>query len=76
MAHFYGTIAGQRGEASRLGSKTSGLETVAASWEGAVSVRLYEKDGRDYCSVSLIPWHGNGTSKILYTGPVSGGGTT
>lgn len=49
MAHFYGTIKGQRGQASRLGGKTSGLETYAASWQGAVSVRLWvdEATGKD-----------------------------
>lgn len=41
MAHFYGTIRGQRGEASRLGGKASGLTTYAASWQGAVPGELY-----------------------------------
>lgn len=73
MAHFYGTIRGQRGPgASRLGSKTSGLSVTAASWEGAVSVELFERNGRDYARVSLRRWHGHGTERVLYDGPVSG----
>lgn len=74
MAHFYGTLRGQRGQASRLGGKGSGLETYAASWEGAVLVRLWvdEVKGVDMCLVTLTPHKGVGTSKVLYEGPVSG----
>lgn len=70
MAHFYGNIQGARGPASRLGTKTSGLETVAASWNGAVSVELYEEHGRDLCRIWLRPWHGHGVRKLIYHGPV------
>jgi hypothetical protein len=38
MAHFYATIKGQAGEATRRGSKGSGLKVAAASWNGAVYV--------------------------------------
>jgi hypothetical protein len=72
MAHFYGTVQGARGEASRLGHKNTGLNTVAASWQGAVEVDLYERDGIDWARVSLRPWHGRGKSVELYDGPVSG----
>lgn len=41
MAHFYGTLQGNRGEASRLGTKDSGITTYAASWEGAVRVHIW-----------------------------------
>jgi hypothetical protein len=72
MAHFYGELKGSRGEATRLGTKSSGLRTLAASWEGAVSVRLYEKFGVDWAVVSLTMHHGAGTRRTLYDGPVSG----
>lgn len=72
MAHFYGSIRGAHGEATRLGSKASGLATKAASWEGAVSVRLYfdETNDCDACEVSLVPHEGRGVSRVLYCGPV------
>jgi hypothetical protein len=73
MAHFYGTVSGKaRSQASRLGSKSSGLRTVAASWQGAVAVDLYERDGLDCAQITLIPWHGHGTTRVIYDGPVSG----
>jgi hypothetical protein len=70
MAHFYGLLQGARGEASRLGTKSSGLQTVAASWQGAVNVQLYGKDGVDCARIEKRPWHGQGESKLLYDGPV------
>ncbi len=74
MAHFFAAIQGHRGEASRLGTKRSGLDATAASWQGSVSVRLWHdaKTGRDMARVSLEPWHGAGVSRSLYYGPVSG----
>ena len=70
MAHFRGTICGHRGVASRLGTKGSGLETKAASWQGAVGVQLYAQNGVDMARVSLTTHHGAGTNRLLYDGPV------
>ena len=72
MAHFYGILQGSRGRATRCGTRTSGMETTAASWNGAVSVSLYERDGMDFARVELTPWHGRGTSRVLYDGLVNG----
>jgi hypothetical protein len=73
MAHFYGTIKGGRGEASRLGHKASGLQVKAASWQGAVAVYLYVgTDGVDCARVCLTTHNGAGTQRELYNGPVSG----
>lgn len=72
MAHFRGTLCGARGEASRLGGKSSGLRTEAASWQGKVVTYLYEKDGIDYARVSLARHNGSGCERELYDGPVSG----
>lgn len=72
MAHFYGSIQGARGEATRLGHRSSGLTTKACSWQGAVSVRLYERDGTDYACVELTTHNGAGVNRELYNGPVSG----
>lgn len=75
MAHFYGSIKGQRGEATRLGSKASGVEVVAASWAGAVRCSAYlAEDGADHVQVHLTPWKGVGRNVLLYDGPISGAG--
>ena len=70
MARFYGVLQGQRGKASRLGSASSGLDVTAASWSGAVRVRLYVRDGVDWATVELTRWHGSGSERELYCGPV------
>ena len=75
MSHFYGTIRGKaKTAATRCGTKASRLETIAASWQGAVKVSLShdETTGRDMASVELMPWYGSGTFRVLYRGPVSG----
>jgi hypothetical protein len=72
MAHFYGSIQGQRGEATRLGTKASGLHVTAASWQGAASVVLYSSGDEDRARVRLHPWRGSGSNVLLYDGPVNG----
>ena len=72
MAHFRGTVQGRRGMASRLGDKSTGLHVTAASWQGAVSVQLYSRDGVDYARVSLTQHNGAGVNLLLFDYPVSG----
>jgi hypothetical protein len=74
MSHFYGTLNGNRGEATRCGSKDSGMTTYCASWSGAVHCQAHynEKTDEDWVLVELVPWHGHGTNKVLYDGPISG----
>jgi hypothetical protein len=74
MAQFYASIQGNRGEATRLGTKSSGMMTVAASWQGAVKTYLWYNEEKecDWAEVTLMPWHGQGTHRLLYCGPVSG----
>lgn len=70
MAHYYGTLQGHRGEATRCGTRRSGLEVCAASWKGAVKVQLYDRDGEDYAVIRLTRWHGVGVERTLYDGPI------
>lgn len=70
MSHFYGTMKGARGEATRCGTRASGMSVTAASWQGAVTVELWhdEVSGRDYYRVFLRSWHGRGESKFIEEG--------
>lgn len=49
MAHFIGGIQGNRGAASRLGSKGSGIEAYAQGWHSGVHVygHYNEREERD-----------------------------
>jgi hypothetical protein len=54
MAHFRGTIQGQRGSASRLGSVKSGLTVKANGWDFGVEVFLSNRDGIDTARIYLM----------------------
>ena len=72
MSHFYGSVRGNRGGATRGGSKRSGFDTVAASFDGAITVRLYhdEDSGEDRFCVQQGRWHGSGIDEIIAEGVV------
>lgn len=74
MGYFYGTVRGRRGEATRCGTKDSGMETACASWEGAVRCNAYfnEDEGEDWVHVILGEWEGRGEKAAitLYHGPI------
>jgi hypothetical protein len=72
MARFYGSLQGNRGEATRMGTARSGLSTYTAGWDGAVRVVIEDRDGVDYVTVQLTKWQGSGTYRLLYEGPVNG----
>lgn len=74
MSHFYGIVQGNRGEASRGGSKASGQRTTCASWRGSVRCYAYynEEWQADWVRVTLDTWQGRGQYPpvILYHGPI------
>ncbi len=67
MSHFYGTLQGNRGEATRCATKSSGLTAQAAGWRGCIEVRVeHDPDtGKDVFTVHLTPWKGSGGSRKL-----------
>ena len=65
MAALRGTVQGGRGKASRLAQKS--LTTNAATWTGAIEVRL-DADGN--FEVELIPIYSGGRRAILAAGNI------
>jgi hypothetical protein len=69
MANFRALIRGQRGEASRLGSKQSGIVAHVDGWHSGVTVRVSHVDGRDLFSVyrtsGSTPRAGSGANETL-----------
>ena len=47
MAHFQGTIQGQRGEVSKIGSIKSGLNVTCNGWTSGITVKASVIDGID-----------------------------
>jgi hypothetical protein len=74
MSRYYGVVQGNRGEAHRGGSSSSGLSTTCASWHGSVCCHAYELDGKDMVTVKLEPWQGKGVHLLVFDGPFDGNG--
>lgn len=72
MARFFGTVQGNRGQATRLGH--SHLQVTAQSWSGDVTVHLSKVMDEDYVCINVREHGGDpspGRSKQLYYGPIS-----
>jgi hypothetical protein len=74
MSHFYASIpeSGRKTVATARGHKTTGITVKAASWAGAVEIRMYhdEETGKDEFTVYQVPHHGHGISRLLHEGVV------
>ena len=71
MSHFYGTMQGSRGEATRCGTKNSGMSVCAASWKGAIRTDLFvDGDGDDAYRVVQTAWRGEGVHRVLAEGKI------
>jgi len=53
MAHFRGTVEGNRGEASRLGSRDSGLLVIGNGWEIGVHCYCHYSEERQADVISI-----------------------
>ena len=73
MSHFYGTLSGQaRTQATRRGSKNSGITTYTAGWNGAIRCSTYVKDEVDYVRVELTSWmNSGGHGQLIYDGELN-----
>ena len=47
MAKYYGTVKGNRGAATRIGSSSSGLMTSAQSWNGSLITYVHDGKGSE-----------------------------
>ena len=73
MAQFMGYVKGQRGEATRLGSKNSGLVVRANGWESGIKVEAtVDIEGRDVFWVEITGGSNKGKSATLLGKLVAG----
>jgi len=50
MARFYGDVQGNRGEATRMGTPSSGISAHIRGWDVGINVQCYvDDDGFDVC---------------------------
>ena len=72
MSRFYGSVKGNRGEATRGGSKYSGYTSYCAGWGGGIEVRLwYDPEvGKDHYTVCQVAHEGKGIEREIARGIV------
>lgn len=64
MSEFYGMLRGNRGDATRQGTKGSGIFTRANSWHSQVAVSYHPRDEHDTddIRIDISDYCGNGTN--------------
>ena len=74
MSHFYASIpeSARKTVATARGHKATGITVKAASWAGAVEIRMFhdEETGKDEFTVYQVPHHGQGIDRLLHEGVV------
>ena len=74
MSHFYATIpvSARKTVTSARGHKSTGINTIAASYAGSIRVRLWydENTGLDMFEVNQSSWQGHGDSHCIAHGIV------
>ena len=71
MAHFRGTVTGNRGTASRLGHKKTGLTVTCNGWNEGIKVYADSVDGQDVFTVYKTGGSNGYSTKLIAT--VKGG---
>ena len=72
MAHFYAEIQGNRGEATRMGSKASGIQGHIRGWDVGARVSCYYDESLDEDRVRVTLTNGSGYgSESKYLGDFS-----
>lgn len=72
MSHFYSGISGNRGPATRAGTKSSGVSAYVQSWTGRIESTMYhDEHGRDMGGVTFKAGpSGRGRSIPITDGPI------
>jgi len=53
MSHFYASIQGDKGEATRCGSKDSGSNSHTRGWNLGVAIEGYHHSGEDFFQITI-----------------------
>ena len=74
MSHFYATIptSARKTTPTACGHKSTGVETIGASWKGGILTSLWHdaETDRDMFEVWMVQHHGAGDSRLLARGVV------
>lgn len=67
MAHFYGSMRGNRGQTTRMGTKQSGFSAHIRGWDIGVKVIMVHRDGNDVIQVYRTSGSNGRNNDILIT---------
>lgn len=71
MAQFYASIQGNRGQATRMGTKTSGMDAHIRGWNLGANVRLhYDEDKETDVLIIEITGGSNGRHSSMHLATV------
>jgi hypothetical protein len=70
MSTFYGSLQGNRGEATRAGSRDSGIRASVQSWHGSVISKLYEEDGQTFARIGVADRSCAFADRTLFDGTI------
>lgn len=65
MAQFIGFVQGNKGQASRLGTKASGLQVEANGWTTGARIYIEHHDGKDHVRVYRTGGSGPNESTLV-----------
>lgn len=65
MSHFYCTMVGKAGEATRSGTVASGMTAHVRGWDVGVKIHAYEQDGVDCFAISASDGSSGGSTVIV-----------
>ena len=65
MARFYASIKGSRGEATRMGSASSGISGHVRGWDVGARVEVDDENGQDVVRVYRTGGSNGGSGELL-----------
>ena len=72
MSHYYATVEGTRGPATRQGTKNSGIRAAAQTFDGSIIVRIdYDaRNDEDVVTIGTGPGSTTAMDRELWSGPL------
>ena len=73
MSHYYATVEGTRGPATRQGTKNSGIRAAAQTFDGSIIVRIdYDaRNDEDVVTIGTGPGSTTAMDRELWSGPLA-----
>lgn len=70
MSHFYSSIQGGRGEATRCGTKKDGIRASVQSWDGSIGTRLEQIGDKVWATITVAHNSTAHPGICIYHGPL------